>query len=55
MTNKKKIGITLSKETEKSLEIICEKLGLSKSNAIAYAVNTTVMEKFIGKEQKAID
>lgn len=42
----KTITITVTEDTEKRLKYLCEKLGLRKSQAIAYAVNTTAMEKY---------
>lgn len=51
---KNKFGITLTEETQKSLEFLCKKLGLRKSQAIAFAVNTLVSEKYNynGMEEK---
>lgn len=43
---KQKIGITLSDETVKSLEFLSEKLGLKKSQAIAFSINTVAVEKY---------
>lgn len=44
--DKTKFGITLSDETQKRLMYLCKELGLTKSQAIAYAINTIVMEKY---------
>ncbi len=44
--NKKKFGITLTEETEERLNFLCKKLGLSKSNAISFAINTLALEKY---------
>lgn len=46
---KTKFGITLSDETIVNLERICKQNGLTKSQAIALAVNTYVNEKIITK------
>ena len=43
---KKSITITMSKESQKRLEFLCKKLGLKKSQAIAFAVNTIALEKY---------
>lgn len=43
---KKSITITVSEETVKSLDFLCKKLGLRKSQAIAFAVNTIALEKY---------
>lgn len=43
---KKTITITVSEDTQKRLELLCKKLGLKKSQAIAFAVNTIVMERY---------
>lgn len=43
---KKTITITISEDTQVRLEFLCEKLGLRKSQAIAFAVNTIAMEKY---------
>lgn len=40
MAKKTKVGITLSDETLNNLELISKNLGLSKSGAIAMAINT---------------
>lgn len=48
---KKVITITISEETEKRLDFLCEKLGLRKSQAISFAVNTTAIEKYNYKEK----
>lgn len=44
-TNKKRVTVSLSPGTEKSLDFICERMGVSKSAAVAYAVNSFVIEK----------
>lgn len=43
---KTKIGITLSEQTVQRLEYLCKKNGLTKSQAIALAINTFVNEKY---------
>lgn len=43
---KTKIGITLSEQTIQRLEYLCKKNGLTKSQAIALAINTFVNEKY---------
>lgn len=43
---KTKIGITLSEQTVQKLEYLCKKNGLTKSQAIALAINTFVNEKY---------
>lgn len=40
MAKKTKVGITLSDETLAHLELMAKNLGLSKSGAIAMAINT---------------
>jgi len=45
----KTITITVSEDTLKRLEELRMQLGLTKSQAIAYAVNTIVMEKYVAK------
>jgi metal-responsive CopG/Arc/MetJ family transcriptional regulator len=47
---REKVGITLTKETLKSLERICKHNGLAKSQAISLAINTYVNEK-LGREE----
>lgn len=46
MAQKNKIGITLSDETTKRLDFVCKELGLKRSQAIAFAINTIAMEKY---------
>lgn len=46
---KLKLGITLSVETVANLEKLCRQNGLTKSQAIALAVNTYVNEKIVTK------
>lgn len=48
---KKTITITVSEDTQKRLEFLCKKLGLKKSQAIAFAVNTIAMEKYAYNEE----
>lgn len=43
---KSKFGITLSAETQKRLDFLCKELGLTKSQAIAFAINTIALEKY---------
>lgn len=43
---KNKFGITLSAETQKRLDFLCKELGLTKSQAIAFAINTVALEKY---------
>lgn len=50
---KKTITITVSEDTQKRLDFLCEKLGLRKSQAIAFAVNTVAMEKYEYSEKGA--
>lgn len=45
MAKKSKVGITLSDETLNNLDVITEKLGLTKSTAIALAINTYFVDK----------
>lgn len=47
----KAITITLSDDTEKRLDFLCTKLGLKKSQAIAFAINTIAIEKYDYKEK----
>lgn len=49
---RQKLGITLTEETIDSLEKICKKMGLSKSQAISLAINTYALEKFEADERK---
>lgn len=49
---KKPITITISDETEKRLDFLCNTLGLKKSQAIAFAVNTIAMEKYDYKDKE---
>ena len=42
---KKYMTITLSEATQKNLEELREKYGLTKSQAIAYAINTVVLRQ----------
>lgn len=49
--SKKKFGITLTEETEIRLDFLCRKLGLSKSNAISFAINTLALEKYNYEEE----
>lgn len=46
---KSKFGITLSDETIVNLEKLCKRNGLTKSQAIALAINTYVNEKIMTK------
>lgn len=46
MDKKDKFGITLSPTTQKSLKFLCERLGLKKSQAIAFALNTVAMNQY---------
>lgn len=48
---KKSITITVSEDTQKRLDFLCKKLGLRKSQAIAFAVNTVAMEKYSYTEE----
>lgn len=43
---RKKIGITLTDETLGNLDDICKKTGLTKSQVIAFLINTYGLEKF---------
>lgn len=56
---KKQLGITLTPETIERLENICKKLGLTKSNAIAMAINKLAFEEEVGeleeKEESSAD
>ncbi|RAN54118.1 CopG family transcriptional regulator [Dolosigranulum pigrum] len=45
MSEKKKVGITLTDETFENLVLIAEKFGLSKSQMIAWLINNYVIDK----------
>ena len=49
---KKSITITLSEETLKNLDELCQKYGLRKSQAISLAVNTMVLNEKGEKSDK---
>lgn len=55
MSEKKKIGITLTDETFRNLVLIADKFGLSKSQMIAWLINNYVIDNVedldIGKEE----
>jgi len=49
---REKVGITLTAETLKRLELICNEHGLAKSQAISLAINTFVIEKLKNQEKE---
>ncbi len=42
---KRKVGITLTDETYKNLELLCKRYGLTKSQLIALLINRGVLVK----------
>ena len=52
---KKTITITISEDTQKRLDFLCKKLGLLKSQAIAFSVNTIAMEKYGYNQEGEVD
>lgn len=48
-----KVGITLTEETLKRLDEICKEFGLSKSQAISFAINTCKLKKNTKGESNA--
>lgn len=52
---REKVGITLTKETLKNLERICNQNGLAKSQAISLVINTYANEKLPREEKNRAD
>lgn len=50
---KKTITITMSEDTQKRLIFLCKKLGLTKSQAIAFTINTVALEKYDYQEGRS--
>lgn len=46
---RKQIGITLTEDTLERLDNLCNKLGMSKSNAISLAINKLAMNEGVSE------